>query len=143
MVFIEINGNPKIFHHICDPSRKGQKLTRHERHEIGIELLVDLYREEGFTIRNINPSISRDYPNFVMESKNGREYYVAVNAATYPVDPDMYSKNEYSEIKQLAEKSGASSVYGGLVFTNLTSPDLSNIIAGGQFYVFFKGLQSL
>jgi hypothetical protein len=143
MVFTDINGEPKIFHHFCDSSRKGQKMTRQERHEIGIELLVNLYREEGFTIRNINPSINRDYPNFVMKSKIGREYHVAVNTAPYPVEPDMFNANEYSEIKQLAEKSGATSVYAGLAFTNVTSPNSSNIIAGGRFYVLFTGLVSL
>jgi hypothetical protein len=141
MNFVNQNGKPKLFKHTCLPERLGKSISKTELQNFGIDLLTALYESNGLKIKDINRVESIEFPQFVMESKNGKIYYVVVATTIYPNDPYKLPKNQYSEIAKLAHKFDAIPVFAGLGFTNAF--DFCNAICGVYYYVSFTGLQQL
>ena len=143
MIFVDQNGEPKVIFHKCDNSRKGKQISKSELQKFGIELLIDLYQQQGMTIKDINRIDGFEFPQFVMESRNGKLYYVAVKTTTYPNDPFGLTKDDSNEIKRLAIQFEATPVFAGLAFANASSSDMTKVECGGAFIVSYKGLQQL
>lgn len=142
MIFVDQNGEPRIIYHNCDTSRKGQPISKEELHKFGVELLADLYQKEGMILKDINRTVGYEYPQFVMEGKNKKLYYVAVKTTIFPNAPFSLPKNDCNEIISLAAKYNATPVFAGLGFATV-SEDMTKAVCGGAYFVSFKGLQPL
>lgn len=143
MVFIDENGEPRVIYHLTTKERKGQLMSKEELHLFAVEILTNLYKSEGMEIVDKNRIIGNEYPQFVMKSKNGKLYYVVVEAATFPTKPDTLYSTNYSNILHLASDFNAIPVFAGISFANATNEDMSKIVCGDGYFVAFKGLEHL
>ena len=142
MGIIDKNGEPKVVYHTTSDRRKGEKMSTGEFRSFAIEVLTGLYRSEGLKITNIN--MDDDYPRFVMESQNGKIYYVVIDATIFPNRPNSgFIKNNHSYFLELARRHNAIPVYASIAFVNATRKDRSEMICGDGYFVVFKGLSSL
>ena len=123
--------------------RKGQLIPQQEMLEFGIEILVDYYRKKGMIVRNINPSLDKSNPHFIMEIKNGSIYYVAVNAHLYSANSNEIDAMEYSGLRDYAINFGAIPVFAIILFVPILTFSISESSFEGKFLIVYNGLLQL
>lgn len=143
MVFMDKNGEPSVVHHSTTKEREGQQMSKEELHRFAVEILANLYQSGGMEIIDINRIIGKEYPQFVMKSRNGKVYYVVVEAAVFPTKPDTLFSNNYKDILELAKTYNATPVFAGIAFANATRENMSELFCGDEYFVAFKGLENL
>lgn len=141
--FIDENGEPNVIYHSTTQEREGQPMSKDELHRFAVELLASRYQSEGMEIIDINRIIGKEYPQFVMKSRNEKIYYVVVEPAIFPTRPDTLYSNNYQDILELAKTYNAIPVFAGISFANATKEDMSKLICGDGYFVAFKGLEYL
>jgi hypothetical protein len=149
IVFVnEITGEPLLIsHQTTDPSRQGKPITDQELMDFAVDLLAYLYTKQGMKIKSENRIATCEYPNLVLQNNNGTVFFIAIKIARFPANPLSLSKAGYDSLNELAQEAGAVPLFCPLSFgcaTNATSfKDLANTIAGGKYFVAFRGAQSL
>lgn len=139
-MFVDKNGEPSVIYHSTSRERIGLQMNKAELHQFAVETLVNLYKSEGMEIIDVNRIIGKEYPQFVMKSRNGKLYYVAVEASVFPTTPDSLFSNDYTEILKLAKEHNATPVFAGIAFANAVREDMSSLVCGDAYFVAFKGL---
>lgn len=86
-MFVDENGEPKVFKSKIPFFKKGKAMSKEDFFAFIVESLAGEYESQGMRIRNINRNLGEDYPHFWMESKNGKLYYVFVEAGMFPNMP--------------------------------------------------------
>ena len=148
MIFVYPNGKPKIYVHHCDQSREGQLMTERELLAFALKLLTDYYQKQGMEVAVHKRSGDKGFPNFVMESKSGTKFYVAVRTSLFPVNPLDISREGFDDFKKLAKQFNSRPVFAGVSFACTTSyhqeiNNLSIATCGGEYFVAFRGLINL
>ncbi len=143
MAFTDENGEPSVVYHSTTQEREGHPMSKEELHRFAVEILANLYQSEGMEIININRIIGKEYPQFVMKSRNGKVYYVVVETAVFPTRPDTLFSNNYQDILDLAKTYNALPVFAGISFANATREDMNMLFCGDGYFVAFKGLEHL
>lgn len=143
-LFVDANGEPEIIKHDCKPERVGKEMTREERHRFAVELLAKLYKKSGMIVVDINHNYHREYPNLVMQSKNGNLYYVIIETACFPKRAESITLADFSEMKQYAKEFNATPTFAGMSFLNINC-DMNEckMICGDSYIVSFKGLVTI
>jgi hypothetical protein len=143
-LFIDENGDPQILKQNCSTDRIGKEMTREERHKFAVDLLADLYTKAGMKMLNVNHHYDREFPNLVMESKNGKRYYVIIETACYPKKAESLYSRDFKDVKDYAKAHKAILTFAGMSFLNIDMKvDNSKMICGNSYTVAFKGLEAI
>ena len=107
-----------------------------------VECLSSVYSEQGMAIQNTNKSLGSDYPNFVMESKNGKKYFVLVDVFTFPTPKSRFDQKALTEFRRIAIEAKALPAIapvGLFCFETNGAP----AICGGSFAMKYDTLQAI
>jgi|GEM_PF-3016957 hypothetical protein len=149
MVFVDQNGLPQLIKHSCDAARIGKPINDQELFDFALDLLVNLYTEQGLLVRDKNRIQNCEFPNLVLENPKGKQFFIVVKVARYPINPLDISKEDCYGCKELAEATNGPPVtmLAALSFGCATNAkcvdDLSKAVAGGSYFISYLGLQSL
>lgn len=135
------NGEPMVFKSKAPLFKKGKEMSRGDFFAFVVESMARVYESQGMTIKNVNVHIGEDYPHFWMESRNGKRYYVFVNAFLFP-ELSGASGNDirfkrFSELARQHDALPAIANVGAFCFETNGSP----AIYGGSFALKFTGLE--
>lgn len=141
-MLLDKNGEPRAFSHPAQPRRDGEVMTDQELLAFVIDCLTEVYWESGMTIKNTNKTIGVEYPNFIMESKGGKSYYVFVDCFTFPIPKSRFDQSNLSEFSRIAKAANALPTVASVgVFCFKTNG--APAICGGTFALKYDSLQAL
>ena len=117
-------------------------MTEQELLAFVVDCLTDVYRGQGMTIKNTNKTTGAEYPNFIMESRNGKLYFVLVDPFVFPTPKSRFDQKKLSEFGRVAKAANALSTLasvGVFCFDTNGSP----AICGGSFALKYDSLQAI
>lgn len=141
-MLLDENGEPRAFSHTAQPGRDGEVMTDQELLAFVVDCLTEVYRQEGMTIKNTNMTIGIEYPNFIMESRNGKSYYVFVDCFMFPTPKSRFDQSNLSEFRRIAKAANALPTVaqvGVFCFDTNGAP----AICGGTFALKYDSLQAI
>lgn len=137
------NSEPKVFKSECSDDQKGQEMSQTDFFAFVVKSMAQLYAAQGMTIRNVNPNLGEDYPHFWMESRNGKLYYVFVNAAIFPDHASAHGTDaRFHEFARIAREHNAIPTIANVsafCFESMGAP----AVYGGSFAFKFDGLEGV
>lgn len=141
-MLLDENGEPRAFAHHPQAGREGKAMTDQELLAFVVDCLTDVYQDQGMTIRNTNKTIGNEYPNFIMESRNGKSYYVMVDCFIFPTPKSRFDQSSLAEFRSIAIAANALPTLAPVgVFCFDT--DGSPAVCGGTFALKYDSLQAV
>lgn len=141
-MLLDDNGEPQIFPHHPLAGRKGMEMTPREILGFAVDCLTDVYQKEGMLIIETNKSLDVSLPNFIMESINGKSYYVRVDPFVFPTLKSSFDIKTLSEFSRTAK---AEKALPTLASVGLYCFDTNGLlpVCGGKFALKYDRLQAI
>lgn len=141
-MLLDSNGEPRIFNHETTSEHAGKEMTNNEMITFLVECLTAVFEEQGMKILKTNKTLGTEYPNFIMESRNSKLYYVLIDFSIFPSEEGFYSKQDFSEYIKLAGQFNSLPTKAN-VGVYCFNTDGAPAVCGGSFALKFDGLEVL
>lgn len=141
-MLLDKNGEPRVFNHIATEDRSGKEMSNNELIAFLVDCLTTVFEEQGMKILKMNKTLGSEYPNFIMESKNSKSYYVLIDFNIFPSEKGFYSEHNFSEYIKLAGQFNSIPTKANVGVFCLNT-DGAPAICGGSFALKYDGLEVL
>lgn len=141
-MLLDENGEPRVFAHAATNERRGEEMSEAELLSFAVDVLVTVYEQQGMKVCDISKSATVKSPNFVLESRNGKLYFVLVNCSSFPSTTGRLSGLDLSPYANEAHNNGALPTIAE-VGVYCFDTDGAPPICGGSFAVKFDSLEAL
>lgn len=142
-MMVDENGEPSIFVSECPNGKAGKEMSQADFFVFVVKSLAQIFASQGMTIKNTNSYLGADYPHFCMESRNGKLYYVFVNATIFPTEASASGTDkQFREFARIAHDHNAIPTIAN-VSAFCFDTEGAPAIYGGSFAFKFEGLEGV
>lgn len=120
---------------------KGKIMTTEELHLLGIKVVYKDMVDNGYQVLNVRKET--DVNPQILATKDGKRYFVVVRTTCYP-EMGILVPHIAAEVLEHANKHDATCLFASVGIANAngeTDEEMAKPIAGGEYYINYKGLQ--
>lgn len=141
-MILDNNGEPRVFRNNCSEERNGKDMNNNEIISFLVDCLSTIYEEQGIKIIKTNKTIGNEYPNLIIESRNGKLYYVIIDFSIFPYENGIYKNQSFDKFISLAHQFNSFPTKANIGLFCLNT-DGAPAVCGGDFVLKFGGLEEV
>lgn len=104
------NGEPRMFIHQAEEGESGKPLNKQEFHSFAVSVVAGLFKEDGWTVANINHLEGTEYPSLVLKF-DGVCLYILIESVLAPAKGGTICEDALTSFKELAHEHGAKAIH--------------------------------